>query len=62
MGSDPARSVVDASCQAHDLKGLFVADSSSFCSSGSAPFTLTIMANALRVGAGIAAKMRRHEL
>ena len=62
MGTDPSRSVVDASCQAHDLKGLFVADSSSFCSSGSAPFTLTIMANALRVGAGIAARMRRREL
>jgi choline dehydrogenase-like flavoprotein len=53
---------VDAACQAHDLKGLFVADSSSFCSSGSAPFTLTIMANALRVAAGIAGKMRRREL
>ena len=62
MGSDAATSVVDAGCEAHDLKGLFVADSSSFCSSGSAPFTLTIMANALRVGVGIAAKMRRREL
>ncbi|MGZ6126311.1 MAG: GMC family oxidoreductase [Myxococcales bacterium] len=62
MGADPSRSVVDAACQSHDLKGLFVADSSSFCSSGSAPFTLTILANALRVGAGIAARMRRREL
>ncbi len=62
MGKDPAASVVDADCQAHEVKGLFVGDSSSFCSSGSAPFTLTIMANALRVGAEIAAKMRRREL
>src|SRR5262249_37396711 len=62
MGKDPATSVVDPACQSHDLKGLFVADSSSFCSSGSAPFTLTIMANALRVAAGIADRMRRHEL
>ena len=62
MGSDPSSSVVDPACEAHDLKGLFVADSSTFCSSGSAPFTLTIMANALRAGAGIAARMRRREL
>jgi choline dehydrogenase-like flavoprotein len=62
MGADPATSVVDASCQAHEVRGLFVADSSTFCSSGSAPFTLTIMANALRVGRGIADQMRRREL
>jgi choline dehydrogenase-like flavoprotein len=62
MGTDPSRSVVDASCQAHDLKGLFIADSSTFCSSGTAPFTLTIMANALRVGSGIAHQMRRRDL
>jgi len=62
MGTDPRSSVVDASCRAHDVEGLFVADSSSFCSSGSAPFTLTIMANALRVAAGIAGRMRKREL
>jgi choline dehydrogenase-like flavoprotein len=62
MGTDPTASVVDAACQAHDLKGLFVADSSSFCSSGSAPFTLTIQANALRVAAGVAERMRKREL
>ena len=62
MGANPSTSVLDAACQAHDLKGLFVADSSSFCSSGSAPFTLTILANALRVAAGIAGRMRRREL
>jgi len=62
MGADASTSVVDAACQSHDLKGLFVADSSSFCSSGSAPFTLTIMANAMRVAAGIAGRMRRREL
>jgi choline dehydrogenase-like flavoprotein len=62
MGSDAAHSVVDAGCEAHDVKGLFVADSSSFCTSGAAPFTLTIMANALRVGTGIVEKMRRREL
>jgi choline dehydrogenase-like flavoprotein len=62
MGTDPKTSVVDAACESHEVKGLFVADSSAFCSSGSAPFTLTIMANAVRVGAGIAEKMRRRDL
>jgi len=62
MGTDAAKSVVDPACQAHDVKGLYVADSSSFCSSGSAPFTFTIMANALRVGAGIIERMRKREL
>jgi choline dehydrogenase-like flavoprotein len=62
MGTDPASSVVNAACEAHDVKGLYVADSSSFCSSGSAPFTLTIMANALRAGAGIAERMKHREL
>ncbi|HYS07788.1 MAG TPA: GMC family oxidoreductase [Myxococcales bacterium] len=62
MGRDPRASVVDADCEAHEVKSLFVADSSTFRSSGSAPFTLTILANALRVGAGIARKMSRREL
>jgi choline dehydrogenase-like flavoprotein len=62
MGTDPARSVVNAACEAHDVKGLYVADSSSFCTSGQAPFTFTIMANALRLGAGITERMRKREL
>ena len=62
MGTDPKSSVVDRDCEAHGVKGLYVADSSTFCSSGSAPFTLTIMANALRASAGLAARMRRCEL
>ncbi|MCA1826031.1 MAG: GMC family oxidoreductase N-terminal domain-containing protein, partial [Myxococcales bacterium] len=62
MGVDAATSVVNPACEAHDVKGLYVADSSSFCSSGSAPFTFTIMANALRVGAGIIERMRKREL
>jgi choline dehydrogenase-like flavoprotein len=62
MGNDARTSVVDAACEAHDVKGLYVADSSSFVSSGSAPFTFTIMANALRVGAGIIERMRKREL
>jgi choline dehydrogenase-like flavoprotein len=62
MGAQAKTSVLDPSCESHEVKGLFVADSSSFCSSGSAPFTLTIMANAMRVASGIAEKMRRRDL
>jgi choline dehydrogenase-like flavoprotein len=62
MGAEAKTSVLDPSCESHEVKGLFVADSSSFCSSGSAPFTLTIMANAMRVASGIAEKMRRRDL
>jgi len=53
MGKDPKRSVLDAKGQAHDVKNLYVADGSSFPSVSGAPFTLTIMANGLRVGAEI---------
>ena len=62
MGNDPADSVLDSAGQAHDVRNLYISDSSGFPSSGGAPFTLTIMANALRIGAGIAARARRREL
>lgn len=62
MGADPATSVLDASGQAHDVRNLYVADASGFPSSGGAPFTLSIMANALRIGAGIVARAKRREL
>jgi choline dehydrogenase-like flavoprotein len=54
--------VLDRDCQAHDVRNLYVADASSFPSSGGAPFTLTIMANALRIGASIAVRAKRREL
>ncbi|MBX3356933.1 MAG: GMC family oxidoreductase [Phycisphaeraceae bacterium] len=50
MGSDPATSVVDPSCRAHDVDNLYVADSSCFVSSSAVNPSLTIMANAMRVG------------
>jgi len=31
MGTDPAKSVVDANCRAHDVKNLFVTDGGPFC-------------------------------
>jgi choline dehydrogenase-like flavoprotein len=51
MGTDPARSVLDPQCRAHDVGNLWIADSASFPSSGALNPALTIAANALRVAA-----------
>ena len=50
MGADPASSVVDTNNKAHELDNLYTADSSFFPSCGAVNPSLTIMANALRVG------------
>ncbi len=50
FGTDPAGSVLDVNCRAHDLDNLYVVDGSFFPSSGAVNPSLTIMANALRVG------------
>ncbi len=50
FGTDPATSVLDVNCKAHELDNLYVVDGSFFCSSGAVNPSLTIMANALRVG------------
>ncbi len=50
FGTDPATSVLDVNCKAHELDNLFVADSSFFPSSGAYNPSLTTAANALRVG------------
>lgn len=50
MGKDPATSVVDTNNKAHELDNLYTADSSFFPSCGAVNPSLTIMANALRVG------------
>ncbi|MCG8420687.1 MAG: GMC family oxidoreductase [Proteobacteria bacterium] len=55
FGEDPASSVLDIYCKAHELDNLFVTDASFFCSTGAVNPSLTIMANALRVGDHIAA-------
>ncbi|MGE0480719.1 MAG: GMC oxidoreductase [Phycisphaerae bacterium] len=51
FGRDPRTSVLDVNCKAHELDNLYVVDSSFFPSSGAVNPSLTIMANALRVGA-----------
>ncbi len=59
MGNDAATSVVDRDCKAHDLDNLYVADSAVFPSSGAVNPSLTIMANALRVGDRILERLGR---
>jgi choline dehydrogenase-like flavoprotein len=50
FGSDPATSVLDVHCKAHELDNLYVVDTSFFPSIGAVNPALTAMANALRVG------------
>jgi choline dehydrogenase-like flavoprotein len=50
FGSDPATSVLDTNCRAHELDNLYVVDTSFFPSIGAVNPALTAMANALRVG------------
>jgi choline dehydrogenase-like flavoprotein len=50
FGTDPKASVLDVNCRAHDVDNLYVVDGSFFASSGAVNPSLTIIANALRVG------------
>ena len=54
MGNDPASSVVNKWCQAHEVENLFVVDGGPFPTGTGANPTLTIMANAWRVSEYIA--------
>ena len=57
FGTDPASSVLDLNCRAHDLDNLYVVDGSFMPSIGAVNPTLTIVANALRVGDHIAGRL-----
>ncbi len=57
FGADPATSVLDLDCKAHELDNLYVADASFFPSIGAVNPTLTIIANALRVADRIRARL-----
>jgi choline dehydrogenase-like flavoprotein len=57
FGADPSASVLDVNCKAHDLDNLYVVDSSFFPSSSAVNPSLTIMANALRVGEHLQARL-----
>jgi choline dehydrogenase-like flavoprotein len=50
FGTDPATSVLDTDCKAHELDNLYVVDTSFFPSIGAVNPALTAMANAMRVG------------
>ncbi len=58
FGVDPATSVLDLDCKAHDLDNLYVTDASFFPSIGAVNPTLTIIANALRVADRIKERLR----
>jgi choline dehydrogenase-like flavoprotein len=50
FGRDPSSSALDINCKTHELDNLYVADASFFPSAGAMNPSLTIIANALRVG------------
>jgi choline dehydrogenase-like flavoprotein len=50
FGRDPRESALDTNCRAHDVDNLYVVDASFFVSSTAVNPSLTIIANALRVG------------
>jgi len=62
MGKDPRKSVLNAYCQAHEVKNLFVTDGSAFTTSAEKNPTLTIMALSLRAADYIKEQRRKGEL
>lgn len=57
FGSDPRTSALDTNCRAHDVDNLYVVDASFFPSSSAVNPALTIIANALRVGDHLRARL-----
>jgi choline dehydrogenase-like flavoprotein len=57
FGHDPATSVLDVNCKAHELDNLYVVDTSIFPSIGAVNPALTAMANAIRVGEHLLSRM-----
>jgi choline dehydrogenase-like flavoprotein len=57
FGADPDSSVLDPWCKAHDLDNLYVVDTSFFPSIAAVNPTLTTVANALRVGDHLKARL-----
>ncbi|MGH7737813.1 MAG: GMC oxidoreductase [Candidatus Tyrphobacter sp.] len=58
FGTDPAESVLDLDCKAHELDNLYVVDTSFFPSIGAVNPGLTAMANAIRVGEHLVSRLR----
>ncbi|NDJ35957.1 MAG: GMC family oxidoreductase [Chloroflexi bacterium] len=57
FGTDPAASVLDPLCRAHDLDNLYVTDGGFFVSAGAVNPTLTIIAQTLRVADHLTAEV-----
>ncbi|MEO8227991.1 MAG: GMC oxidoreductase, partial [Gemmatimonadota bacterium] len=62
MGANPRTSVVNANCQAHDVKNLFIADGGPFVSQADKNPTWTILALAMRTGEFIANQRKQGAL
>ncbi len=60
MGADPASSVLDPWCKAHELDNLYVTDTSFFVTSAAVNPTLTTVANAMRVGDHLKERLGAH--
>ncbi|HCL83877.1 MAG TPA: dehydrogenase, partial [Chitinophagaceae bacterium] len=58
FGNDPDSSVLDTHCKTHEIENLYVVDGSFFPSIGAVNPSLTIMANALRVGDHLAGLLK----
>ena len=61
FGTDPATSVLDPDCRAHEVDNLYVVDTSFFPSIGAVNPALTAMANAIRVGDHLLERMGASE-
>jgi len=57
FGADATSSVLDVNCKAHELDNLYVVGTSFFVSIGAVNPSLTVMANALRVGDHLIGRM-----
>ncbi|MFY8150340.1 MAG: GMC oxidoreductase [Prochlorococcaceae cyanobacterium] len=58
FGTDPATSVLDVHCKAHELDNLYVVDTSFMPSIGAVNPSLTAIANAIRVGEHLLERLR----
>jgi choline dehydrogenase-like flavoprotein len=62
MGADPKRSALNAFCQMHDVKNVFVVDGAAFTSASEKNPTLTILALAWRATDYLASEMKSSRL
>ncbi|HSY61067.1 MAG TPA: GMC family oxidoreductase [Cytophaga sp.] len=58
FGTDPNTSVLDINCKTHEIDNLYVVDGSFFVSSSAVNPSLTIIANAIRVGEHLLTRLK----